>query len=447
MAVVSSRGSSGQTSLQQKDNAETKLLPENSTTLVDSKRYVLPSDGKFANEEIQRNVFTHATAYNVDRFPDALGLTFAYGDGFPISVTYFNVENPALLGRANPTDVSTGHKHSSHVNYLKIVNFEMRLEKPLDMAYQEEEGHMTVEGEAIIYPGMKPQKGDIFYYLLNDGQWGIMAVRGVQRLSISSGTLHRITFELQEYLTPARQEYIEAQVVNTAYFDKIKFFTQQFTLLKHESYILLQQFTQLRKEMISYYLRTYYDQTTATILDLDGLYDPYLISYLQHKISVQDHRIRPKQLYARLYDFEYSIWYVLTRGQRPNLDQIKSGWRKRHFQPSFWNADITSLVGRDFVGIGREPDRKNTESPDYTQISDSPQDTTYAGLSQGFYDGDLPRMNIWENLIYSSILGNVDPKLIHENVKGYMKWDKDKAFYDIPLALHLIDRGLFDIRD
>lgn len=445
--MVSSRGSSGLTSSQQKDQAETKLLPENSTTLVDSNRYILPSEGTFANEEIKRNVFTHATAYNVDRYPDALGLTFAYGDGTPIKVTYFNIENPALLGRANPTDVSTGHKHSSHVNYLKIVNFELRLEKALDMVYQEEDGHMTVEGEAIIYPGLKPQKGDIFYYLLNDGQWGVMVVRGVSRLSISTGTMHRITFELQEYLTPARQEYIEAQVVNTAYFDKIKFFTQQFTLLKHESYILLQQFKQLRKEMIDYYIKTYYDQTTATILAPNGLFDPYLVSYLQHKISVQEHRIRPKQLYARLYDFEDSIWYVLTRGQRPSLDQIKNSWRKRRFHPSFWNADITSLVGRDFIGIGKEPDRKNTSCDDYVHIADSPQDTTYAGLSLAFYEGNAAIMTEWENIIYSSIIGDVDPKVIHEKVKRYMSWDKEKAFYDIPLALHLIDRGLYCIRD
>lgn len=409
-------------------------------------RYPVPDDGVHANAHIARNVTLNATAFNKDRFPDALDTTYAYPDGHCVPVTYFQLVTVSVIDKTQPVDVNTGMVHPNHRSYLKINNFEIFLEKEFDYvtSASNEGSETTCEGTALVLPGFKPTKGDLFYYLLNDGQWGIMAVRDVERLSISAGSYHRITFSLHDYLTPAFQKDLDTQVTNQAYYERVSFFTNKFTLLKHDSYILLQQLTQLRNEMCDWYLRKYWDQCMGSIIHPSGYYDPYLVTYLHHKISIRGGNRRPRQLYSRTYDFSASIWFPLVEGNRPRIDQCESKWRIRTFVPSFWAGDITSLADKFYVQLGEKSER-DVDYVEFRLPADNPQETPYAGRSEAFYAADVTRMTPFEEVVYQAIIGNISSEAAYAMAKDYYEWDVKKAFYDIPFALFLIDTGLYSL--
>lgn len=448
MPIVSSPGSSTvKSSASSSELAAVALTAPNSTTLVDSARYTLPSDGVFSNEKIQRDVFSHATSYNVDRFPDALGLIFGYGEGFPATVTYFNLENPNLLGRANPTDVSNGQQHASHTSYLKILHFELRISEQFDMSYDQETGFMTITGKGYVYPGVKPQKGDLFYYLLNDGQWGVMAVRDIERQSISNGTYHAISFELVKYLTPEYQEYIEAQVTDTAVFDKIKYFTQNYALLKYDSYTTFKALTELRKEIIDYYLDTFHNLDLGSVCRPDGLYDPYVVAFLQSKISITEHRNRPIQLFSVEEDYRRSIWFCLTSRARNNINLVDYKWRIELFKPNFWGSNITSLINRSFIRLGSIA-APNEMPNDLEYANPVDQELPYAGRTEEFYQNTTCG-DSFEGMIRAAIIDpkTVNPKLVYECAQNYQVRFTRNPFYDLPFVIHLIDQALFNIKE
>ncbi len=383
--------------------------------------------------------------YNVDRILDdpIANNLLQYSDGHRVPVIYFSQLNTSLLGKANPTDISTGETHNSHTSYLKIVDFQLSLDAQFDFSYNEDDGYMSATGSATTLPGFIPKKGDMFYYLLNDGQWGIMIVRGIQRLSISTVTRHRISFELQEYLTPSRQDYIESQVKDTAYFDKLMYFNQPYTLLKHDKYILFNKLLSMRDEMTQYYYDNFYNPIVSsyTYPGESGYYDPYLVEYLQNKLSIANIRSirRPKQLYSRMTDYTRSIWAKMTGAAVDISTDVRCFYTLDRFNPNFWSSDVTSLAGRYYL-------RLETENPDTEPISGT--NLVYAKLSYGFYLNDRTSMDAYENMLFSVIIGDdVNPNDIYNHIKKYNTWKPEYAYYHIPIAMYLLDKALFMLKD
>lgn len=447
MGIVSSQGSLKQISNQPEDsNLDIKIAPEKITTLIDSNQYKLPTDGVHASDHIYTNIVSHQTVYNTDRIIDdpILRNLLQYNNGHIVPVIYFSQINPSLLGKMNPTDISTGETHNSHTSYLKIINFELALEGPLEFSYIEEDGYMSVNGSATIHPGFIPKKGDIFYYLLNDGQWGIMVIRSIQRLSISSVTRYYVSFELQELLTPSRQEYIESQVKDTAYFDKLMYFNQPYTLLEHDKYIIFKDLLEMRNAITQYYHDKFYNPIIGSYIHpgSNGYYDPYLVEYLQNKLSIVNNKNirRPKQLYSRMTDYTQSIWCKLSGANISITTDVYCFYSLERFIPHFWNSDITSLAGKYYLKLER--DNPNPNTPIHGT------DLVYASLSYGFYLNDRTSMNDYENMLFSMIIGDkVNPIDIYKYIEKYNTWELEYGFYHIPIAMYLLDKAIFILKD
>lgn len=405
--------------------------------------YKLPDDGVHSSTHILNNIVSNQSVYNADRYPgdDATSNALLhYCDGARIPVVYFSQMNPSLLGKTNPTDISTGETHNSHMSYMKIVDFPIALDQAIDYSYSEDDGFMTATGTATTISGFIPKKGDFFYYLLNDGQWGVMAVRGIQRLSISTVTRHRINFELQEYLTPSRQDYIESSVVESARFDQMMYYTNPYTILRHDSYTLYKRYGSLYTEMLQYYYDKFYSSVLSSYVSPKGEYDPYLVEYLQRKYSVADNTgiRRPKQLYSRLRDYTSSIWTLLSGDPVADLTSVKYHYTLPVFQPSFWSADITSLAGYPYIELSDTPTSLDTPSS---------TDKCYAQLSLAFYTGDTVYMSLFERALYDCVLrSTIDPHETLSHLEGYKSWDDAIAFYHIPIALYLSVKARFSLK-
>lgn len=423
------------------------MLPENNTRLVESGKYQVPLDGTHANEHVRKSSFTDATAYNVDRYPDGLNLTFAYGAGHPKEVIYYLQDNPNLLGRANPTDLSTGATSDIHTSYLKIPNLEMRFDKPVDISYQETDGHLEITGSAVMYPGMKPNIGDVFLTNTADGMIALMVVRAVRRLSISQSTYHAITYNLRSLVTPEIQENLDKRTVSVAYFDKTKYFTENYTLLKYDSYITLKELVQLRLELIHWYMDKYYDQIVQSIMHPDGYFDPYLVKYLQAKVSVKDYPRRAVQLFPNLYNYQKSIWYAMTEGKSRHTFFVEDKWRLVKYTPNYHATGITSLVGKYFVQLGSNSIPRIDTGLPFVEPIISKKDIPYGELSSDFYNEGINLDKGLEKYIRLTVFNDyVDPNEIYHFTKNFHLLEDNAGFYHGAYMLHLIDQGIYNIK-
>lgn len=413
--------------------------PEQETQFIDGNRYHLPSDGILANNKIVKDTLLNQTAWNIDRFPNSVCTIAGYSDGSPIEVTYFNQDNPQGDFRNNPTDIVLGTDHAIHKNLIKIYNMELRLLGALDYNFDAEANRMTVVGQAYTHMGFKPNNGDFFYMLLQDGKWGIMAIRDVQRLALSQATFHKCDIELVRYLTSEYQNYFEQCVVDERYFDKQKYLTANMTLLSTKSYVQLGDTLQLRKEIISRYNDMFLDNLTHSFIRPDGLYDPYVVEFWHHKVSVIEYPERPQQLLPEVNDYKYTIWSCFTDKTRYNGPQdcerhVKAIRRKN----TYFHTGITGLIDKEYIGTGLKTNPKLWMERDL--------EGTYI-FKDNFYNHLTDQMLPNERLVFEVLSNIVDIDTIITWVKNYRSWDKEFAFYWIPISLWLLDRAYMEITD
>jgi len=415
-----------------------QTLP-NTTVLLDGGRYHLPNDGNLSNEKIVKDTLQTQTAWNVDRYASSLSLMAGYADGFPLSVTYFNQETRPGY-KSTPIDiVMSNTEHVVHKNIIKILNFEVRLSGPLDFQNDKEETFMTAVGQMTTPAGFKPAIGDFFYMLQQDGKWGIVAIRDIDRLSLSQNTFIKCDIELVAFLTVDQREFIEQCVTNTYYFDKQKYHINNMTLLKETSYIQMNIVTQIRKEMISYYYEQFYNKVINSVVLPDGTYDPYVVEFLHKKVSVVDFPKRPQQLLPELYDYNNSIWACFTEKNRSNDPRtVDNAIHLKRRENNYWQTGITLLVDREYIALGKAKTN--------WKFGEKEIMTPYV-FSIEFYLCNTKDMTGPELLVYETLSQSINIERIIEFMQTYRNWEKEYAFYWIPISLWLMDIAYANITD
>lgn len=409
----------------------------NQTQYLDGNRYHLPNDGNLSNEKIVKDTLQTQTAWNIDRYASSLSLMAGYGDGFPLNVTYFKLETRPGYKSAPIDIVLSGTEHPTHKNLIKILNFEIRLSGPLDFQYDKDETFMTAVGQMTTPAGFKPSIGDMFYMLQQDGKWGIMAVRDIERLSLSQNTFHKCDIELVTFLTADQRDFVDACIVNTYYFDKQKYHINNMTLLTETSYIQMNTIKQLRKEMISYYYDKFMEFTINSVVLPSGVYDPYVVEFLHKKISVMDFPNRPQQLLPELNDYNDSIWACFTNvNQSNNPKTVMRSIHLKRRSNNYWQAGITLLLERDYIALGMA-------STDWRKEEQEVKEPYIFNVH--FYNGNLVDMNAPEKLVFETLSQQVNIERIIEFANTYRTWDINFAFYWIPISIWLMDKAYFNV--
>lgn len=159
---------------------------------------------------------------------------------------------------------------------------EIKLPSEMSFSYDTENAISTLSGTCVTYPGFNPHPGDVFVYRIDNGQYGLFRIINTpERLSIRTGTMHSCEFTLDHILDTETYQQLEDKVRQQAYFNKQRFLMESSALLTHEEMLdyklLLKQYEMLSKE----YVRYFYDQTVKSFIRPDGIYDPYLVDFIQ----------------------------------------------------------------------------------------------------------------------------------------------------------------------
>ena len=245
------------------------------------------------------DTFVNKTALNPKTYAEEFNLLQRYTSGSRISVTYFmRATTVGGLLRSDSIDPSS-LRSPVQTSYTEIKNFEIViLGKGLQSEFNQESRETKITGEALLYPGMRPNVGDLFITPIGDSVYGIFQIMDITRLTYRQGSNHRIVFFLREYATDDGVNVIRQSVTKTLWFDKETYLGDATTLLKEESYFCLKTLRQMRSILIRYYYNTFFDKRLGSITSPTGIYDPYLVSYLTSKISIRDSTVRPLQHYT-----------------------------------------------------------------------------------------------------------------------------------------------------
>jgi hypothetical protein len=257
-----------------------------------------------------------------------------------------------------------------------------------------------------------------------------------------------------------------ASVTETLWFDEATYLGDTTTLLNSQSYCYLKTLRQMRPILIRYYYNAFYNKSFSSIMSPEGVYDPYLVNYLNSKISITDSIYRPVQLYPAFQNYENSIWSRLTDVTNRRLTSIQSSYNILTYQVTRWDISITSLVNSNMVGLDNPIKQAIDALPANADLysnqvgggfmpgvpgTDLLNPILYVSttpgyvLSMNFYNGDKTAMTPFEFLVYAVIYDrtvNDIGDFIESYINTYTNLTLDEQYYFIPLYIWLIDVAL-----
>ena len=108
-----------------------------------------------------KDTFTNKTAISAIKYRDVFNTLLDKVDGTRVVVEYFKKEIPYSNNQLGATSISM-ERNSIHGSYDRVHNFEIVVRDDITVDIGEG-GELTADGEAYIYPGFKPNPGDLFY--------------------------------------------------------------------------------------------------------------------------------------------------------------------------------------------------------------------------------------------------------------------------------------------
>ena len=399
-----------------------------------------------------------------------------------MQVTYFHRNHPNIDTRSMSAEL-IDLEDAVHKDLTRILNLEMKLVDKLQSDFRKEDNTFLVSGQAIMYPGLEPYTGDLFYLEIDNNNIYLFRVNEVTPTTYRQERYYSIQFSTYTKVSEEVYERLNSNSLTTMVFDKRSYFgSSEYTLLTYNSFLILKKLRQLRESISQDLVNFFFDSSVQTFIRPDQIYDPYVVEYLKRKINVSDNGVRAIQLYPRLDNYHRSIWYKLTDSNcMLDVSDLYHHWEIRNKTVGMFDSDINGLMGKQFLILTDVVDPNKTVDsgkptplprPAYdayyhTPIIDmktpyflhhkghlSNQEATYDKttyiLSQDFYKGFVGNSTQLEKYIYNWVFKNeLDPRNIVLLTEKYRKFgfDTNDAFYTYCLYLALIDAAIVRIKE
>lgn len=302
-----------------------------------------------------KDTFSFANELSSDRMKDILGQLRAYAAGGRIKVTYFKqTQTREDTEGVTQHGVEVAVLDPVHTSMYRIYNFELILRQAMDFSYSPDAVLSEFKGEALVYPGFRPSKGDLFIYTMTDGQAALFSITDVpERLSIRANTYHTIKFEMEQIVDDKVLEKLNTCVIDDAWFDLERFLMEEGALLKSEEYMLLGQVAEWFVTLTVYYIDAFYDRKDyVSLVRPDKIYDPYVTEFIKYVIPYELLSDPPHQLLSPPPYWRRSLWWrILYPSQvTPNLlvNNCVVAKKKVGYMTSVTNA----LANRYYIALG-----------------------------------------------------------------------------------------------
>lgn len=221
--------------------------------------------------------------------------------------------------------------------YRLIEDFEIK-QQDFDYSFGDETNEAMGSGNALIYPPLIPNFGDVFISDIGDGHVGLFNVTNVEKKAIFKEACYEINFSLLRILhTGDEVAVLNQKVVETYHFVRDFILYGQNPILVKEDYLLLNDSKQILDEAIEDYLTEFYSRELTTLVApgySTPTYDPFVVKAFMDVVEATEHprasKIKMKNTDELKEFWENSIWIALIN---PSRNQHTSFWGRANAVP------------------------------------------------------------------------------------------------------------------
>lgn len=208
-------------------------------------------------------------------------LTTIEGKRWP--VTWYS---QILNGDNAPAGLQVGRLEINQ-QYKRIHNLELKVTEsmPINPEFRPESQEFTVRGGANMYPGVRPNVGDLFTATLLDGRVGIFQVsQPPEQRSIYMQTTYRIEYVMRDFLNADYAKKLNDKTVEEYYFIPSFLDSGINPVISDSAHGDYTQLMEWREKIPVYHLTKFYDREYATLI-IPGqgqniIYDPFLTTFV-----------------------------------------------------------------------------------------------------------------------------------------------------------------------
>lgn len=403
-----------------------------------------------------------------------------------------------VLNKDNETSAIQISRFAINQQYKLIRNYELKVITPIPVnpQFNAESQEFTVEGESNMYPGLRPNQGDMIVATLMDGRKAVFQIsENPETLSIYMQQTYRIRYTMLNWLTKELADNLAQKTVQTYHFVASFLDSGTNPVITDDAHAAYQTLKDYQESTPLYYLNKFYNKEYNTLI-IPGqgnniIYDPFITTFTacvwsnqnigpfhgMNFLNVMDNSIR---------DFK-TFFFPLLTGEESLMDvvitkiPIVNSW-------SFINNPY--LQGANFLGVpfvvypsdseyygpggagsvkpialsllpsGKT--RRNVRhtlkqvfqdetlsgqfnSQDYSVIKPVTIDDYYI-LSEDFYAERPENLSLLEMLVTNAINQNqVEASALQELFVASRNWNDLEQFYYLPIICALVpyaNRGL-----
>lgn len=283
-------------------------------------------------------------------------MLLGYPKGYPMIVTYLHRQSPNIDVRSMIIDIAI-EEDVIHEDFTRILNLEMKLESSLSFDMQEEDKATQLTGSAIMYPGLEPYEGDMFFLEVDNNNIVLFIINTITPTTYRQERFYRVSFNAYQQITKPLYDRLMKAVTETCVFEKKKYFGEsELTFLSTESWKQLKELEQLRRSIAQDIVNFFFSKDIVSFIRPDGIYDPYVTEFLRRKLTVQHDRIRATQLVVPLLDFHRSLWYKFIDAENvSDLSDLAKYAVVNRKDPQYYSVDFNGLTGKYYLQMSDTP--------------------------------------------------------------------------------------------
>lgn len=245
-----------------------------------------------------------------------------------ISGSSYNVDYYSqVLGKNEEPRNYDPSQSKAQQQYLRIDNYELKLQGSISDSIAPEDGRLTATGSAITYPYLTPNVGDMFISDIGDGRAGMFALTEVQKKTRFKQTCYEIFFQLVDIVDPELVNGINAKVVKETRFVKDYIRFGQDPILVEERFDEGIQITKAIDHLLSDYIGEFFSYNFETLLVPSGsssVYDPFITKLILTLFDAYEHPMLARISQLNTDDARFNkyldIWTILLQRSPHALD-------------------------------------------------------------------------------------------------------------------------------
>jgi hypothetical protein len=372
-------------------------------------------------------------------------------------------------------------KNPVYQSYKKIVNLELKVKTALNTDQDDANKEMNVTGDAVLYPSIIPNEGDMFVADIGEGRSAVFRITSSKKNSIFKEACYDIAYVLDTDNNDKKLD-LEQKTTVVYYYHKDYLLSGSDPLILKNQMDTLLSLKKVYDIMLYQYFKRFFSHEYKTLLvpsQLMPTYDSYLTSYILSMFGTQE---APELAYIRALNMDEdrvskcdSLWSAL---KFKDISLLNTAFTKVGLISSLSFSRTPTYNGIRYSGVGAVVYPKNPYvTVDGSYVNSVKTTTTnlqassdaltasnvlvravnlrqldsdlgdvlypvtvddYYVLSANFYNNTNTQSTL-ETAVTAYINNSqVDADQLYNTAKNFHQWGSLEQFYYVPIVMTLI---------